>query len=200
MTLCEILNIIAPYPLARWGRHDAMSIHYVTEAERLAYADRNAYLGDPDFVHDPVAQLLAPEYAGRLRAKSSLSARRSLRTCIPDLDFGERKCRYDALLDRRSLGERRRRHLYDQRLVRCRRRGWQYRLLLNDEMDDFTSKPGVPNLYGLVQGSQTQSRLGSGRCRRWRDDCHARRQTRNGDGKPGGSRIITIVLETLSTR
>ncbi len=69
MTLCEILNVVAPYPLASWGSRDARTIHYLTEAERLAYADRNAYLGDPDFVRNPVAQLLSPAYAAKLRAK-----------------------------------------------------------------------------------------------------------------------------------
>ncbi|MBV8373130.1 MAG: gamma-glutamyltransferase, partial [Candidatus Eremiobacteraeota bacterium] len=69
IALCEILNVIAPYRLTAWGWHSAKSVHYVTEAERRAYADRNTYLGDPDFVHNPTTALLASAYAARLRSE-----------------------------------------------------------------------------------------------------------------------------------
>ena len=69
VTLCQILNIIAPFPLADWGWHSLRETHYVIEAERRAYADRNAYLGDPAFVNNPIAQLLSLDYAAQLRAQ-----------------------------------------------------------------------------------------------------------------------------------
>ena len=59
VTLCEILNIVAPYPFARWGWHSTKETHYLIEAERRAYADRNEYLGDPAFIKNPIAQLLS---------------------------------------------------------------------------------------------------------------------------------------------
>ena len=103
MTLCQILNIIAPYPLADWGWHSVRETHYVIEAERRAYADRNAYLGDPAFVKNPIAQLLEPRLRGAVaRADRTRSAPRRHRRCKPGLhiDVHENGAD-DALLDRR---------------------------------------------------------------------------------------------------
>ena len=82
VTLCEILNILQPYPLQSWGWHDAREVHVASEAERLAYADRNAYLGDPDFVI-PIAQLLSPAYANNVARSFVPIARRRRPTCAP---------------------------------------------------------------------------------------------------------------------
>lgn len=199
VTLCEILNIIAPYPLARWGRHDAMSIHYVTEAERLAYADRNAYLGDPDFVHDPVAQLLAPEYAARLRAKIKPERATLSADVHPGLSISASEgadTTHYSIVDRWGNAVAVTYTINDSfgADVEAGNTGF----FLNDEMDDFTSKPGVPNLYGLVQGSQNAIAPG----KRPLSSMAPTIVTRDGKlamvtGSPGGSRIITIVLETL---
>ncbi len=169
VTLCEILNIIAPYPLARWGRHDAMSIHYVTEAERLAYADRNAYLGDPDFVHDPVAQLLAPEYAARLRAKIKPERATLSADVHPGLSISASEgadTTHYSIVDRWGTPS--------PSLTRSTTRSVP------------TSRPAIPASFsttrwtisrqnracrtstGLCKAVKTQSRLGSGRFRRWR--------------------------------
>src|SRR6185312_13454625 len=67
-TICETLQIIAPYPFAEWGFHSTKSTHYFVEAERRAFADRNTYLGDPAFVDNPVTRLLSAEHAAELRA------------------------------------------------------------------------------------------------------------------------------------
>ncbi|HZZ13152.1 MAG TPA: gamma-glutamyltransferase, partial [Paraburkholderia sp.] len=67
-TLCEIVQIIKPYPFEQWGYGSVNAVHYFAEAERRAFADRNTYLGDPAFVHNPIEQLLSPAHAEKLRA------------------------------------------------------------------------------------------------------------------------------------
>jgi gamma-glutamyltranspeptidase/glutathione hydrolase len=199
VTLCETLNVIAPFPLKTWGWHSALSLHYVTEAERRAYADRNTYLGDPDFVSDPVAQLLSPAYANRLR--SEIPAGRA----TPSVDVkpglgaiaheGDETTHY-SIVDRDG----------NVVAVTYTINDWfgagviagNTGFFLNDEMDDFTSKPGVPNLYGLVQGVRNDIEPG----KRPLSSMAPTIVTRNGKivmvtGSPGGSRIITIVLETI---
>src|SRR5262249_22576958 len=69
ITLCEILNILEYYPLAKWGFHSTASIHYIIEAMRFAFADRNFNLGDPDYVQNPTEHLIAKKYAATIRLK-----------------------------------------------------------------------------------------------------------------------------------
>jgi gamma-glutamyltranspeptidase/glutathione hydrolase len=124
VTLCEILNVIAPFPLGKYGWHSVRETHGVVEAERRAYADRNQYLGDPAFVKDPVAQLLDPMYAARLRAEIGPARDALARGEAGTRDCGARERRHDAFLGRRPVGKRGGRHLHAQRLVRCRRHRW----------------------------------------------------------------------------
>lgn len=199
VTLCEILNIIAPYPLERWGWHDLRSIHYVTEAERLAFADRNAYLGDPDFVRNPVAQLLAPQYATKLRATIQPGRVTPSSDVQPGLgpasNEGTETTHY-SIVDRWGNAAAVTYTLnasFGADVV-----AGDTGFFLNDEMDDFTSKPGVPNLYGLVQGAANDIKPG----KRPLSSMSPTIVTRGGalqmvTGSPGGSRIITIVLEAL---
>jgi gamma-glutamyltranspeptidase / glutathione hydrolase len=199
VTLCEILNIIAPYPLASWGWHTAKSLHYVTEAERRAYADRNTYLGDPAFVKNPIAQLLSPAYAAKLRAgiasdraTPSVDVKPGLGAIAHENDdtthfsivdpYGNAAAVTFTLNDWFGAG------------VIAGDTGF----FLNDEMDDFTAKPGVPNMFGLVQGERNDVRPG----KRPLSSMTPSILTKNGKlamvtGSPGGSRITTIVLETI---
>ncbi len=198
-TLCEILNIVAPYPLAQWGWHDARSLHYVTEAERLAFADRNAYLGDPDFVSNPVAQLLSPAYAARLRAsiapdRATPSAQVHPGLGPPPGESGETT--HYSIVDAQGNAVAVTYTLngsFGAGVV-----AGDTGFLLNDEMDDFTAKPGVPNMFGLVQGKANAIAPR----KRPLSSMTPTIVTRNGrlrmvTGSPGGPRIITIVLETL---
>jgi gamma-glutamyltranspeptidase / glutathione hydrolase len=199
VTLCEILNIIAPYPLEQWGWHELRSVHYVTEAERLAYADRNAYLGDPDFVRNPVAQLLAPDYAAKLRAQIQPDRATPSGAVRPglgaSLNEGDDTTHY-SIVDRWGNAV----------AVTYTLNDWfgagvmagDTGFFLNDEMDDFTSKPGVPDMYGLVQGVRNDIAPG----KRPLSSMAPTIVTENGKlrmvtGSPGGSRIITIALETI---
>lgn len=195
-TMCEILSIVEAYPFARFGYGSARSMHYDIEAERFAYADRNTYLGDPDFVRNPVAELLAPAYVAGLRAKIGARAGRS-RDVRGGLGPPERRATtHYSIVDRAGNAVSVTYTINDDfgAGVIAPRTGF----FLNDEMDDFTSKPGVPNLYGLVQGAANAIAPG----KRPLSSMAPTIALRNGHvaivaGSPGGSRIITITLGVL---
>ena len=199
VTLCEILNVVAPYPFAQWGWHSVRETHYLVEAERRAYADRNAYLGDPAFVHDPVAQLLDPAYAAALRAQIDPQRATPSSQVKPGLH-----------IEVHENGETTHYSIVDAAgnavAVTYTLNNWfgagviagDTGFFLNDEMDDFTSKPGVPNAYGLVQGEANDIQPG----KRPLSSMAPTMVLHDGKlamvtGSPGGSRIITIVLETI---
>jgi gamma-glutamyltranspeptidase/glutathione hydrolase len=195
-TLCEILSIVEAYPFARFGYASVPAVHLDVEAERLAYADRNRYLGDPDFVANPVAQLLAPAYIAHLRRTIGSRAGRSL-----DVHGGlptaqHLQTTHYSIVDRAGNAVAVTYTLNDSfgAGVIAGRTGF----FLNDEMDDFTSKPGVPNLYGLVQGDADAIAPG----KRPLSSMSPTIALRGGRvaivaGSPGGSRIITITLGVL---
>jgi len=198
VTLCEILNVIAPYPLRSWGWHDLRELHVVTEAERRAFADRNAYLGDPDFVTNPVAQLLSPAYAQTLRAQIQPDRATPSVDVHPGLGAageGQETTHY-SIVDRWGNAV----------AVTYTLNDWfgasviagDTGFFLNDEMDDFTAKPGVANMYGLVQGRRNEVAAGKRPLSSMAPTIvTAQGRLRMVTGSPGGSRIITTVLETL---
>ena len=197
VTICEIAGIIEPFPLGTYGWNSVRSLHETLEAERLAYADRNAYLGDPDFVTDPVAQLLAPSYLAVQRARIGPRATPSS-DIVPGLGpfhegsdtthFSVVDAAGDAVAVTYTLND-----IFGARVI-----PGDLGFFLNDEMDDFTIKPGVPNLSGLVQGPANAIAPG----KRPLSSMSPTIGLRDGKlaivaGSPGGSRIITIVLNVL---
>ncbi len=198
VTLCEILGIIEGYPMRAWGWNSVRSAHYAVEAERRAYADRNTYLGDPAFVRNPVAQLLAPAYLAHLRA--GILPDRA--TPSEDVHPGLGPIREGATTTHLSVVDR----FGNAAALTYTINDWfgagviagSTGFFLNDEMDDFTSKAGVPNMYGLVQGS----RNAIAPRKRPLSSMTPTIVTKGGKlfmvtGSPGGSRIMTIVLATL---
>ncbi|HEY9084598.1 MAG TPA: gamma-glutamyltransferase family protein [Candidatus Tyrphobacter sp.] len=197
VTLCEILGILAPYPVGAWPWHGEREVHVVAEAERRAYADRNAYLADPAFVHNPVAQLLAPVYLARLRDSIDPKRATPSRDVHPGLGpivHEHEQTTHYSIVDAAGNAV----------AVTYTLNAWFGAgvmvdgFMLNDEMDDFTAKPGEPNMYGLVQGERNEVAPG----KRPLSSMAPTIVTRNGHlvmvtGSPGGSRIITIVVETL---
>ena len=197
VTLCEILNIVEPYPLGKMGFHSAAATHVLVEAMRHAYVDRNTLLGDPHFVQAPVARLLSKPYAARIRA----AIRPDRATPSDQVRQGEpphegTNTTHYSIVD--GKGNAASVTYTINRYFGAGVIAGNTGFFLNDEMDDFTSKPGVPNLYGLIQGENNAIAPG----KRPLSSMTPTIVTRNGKlfmvlGSPGGSRIITITLETF---
>lgn len=197
VVICQMLNILEGYPLKDLGFRSAQAVHYQIEAMRHAYLDRNSYLGDPEFVRNPLERLLDKGYAAKIRAaidpdKAGVS--RDLKPGTPPHE-GSNTTHY-SIVDRAGNAVAVTYTLNDWFGARVTAAGTG--VLLNNEMDDFTSKPGVPNLYGLVQGEANAIAPG----KRPLSSMSPTIVSKDGQpvmvvGTPGGSRIITVVLHTI---
>jgi len=196
VTLCETLNILEGYDLKGMGFHSAQAVHVMVEAMRQAYLDRNSYLGDPAFVANPIPRLLSKDYAAQIRATIPADHATASQDLTPGVAPHEKlETTHYSVVDQTGNAAS---VTYTINglfgaLVIAGHTGF----LLNDEMDDFTTKPGVPNLFGLVQG--TANAIAPGK--RPLSSMAPTLVTRDGRiflvlGSPGGSRIITITLET----
>ena len=197
IALCEMLNVLEGYPLRDYGFGSARAVHVEIEAMRRAYVDRNNLLGDPAFVRNPIDQLLDKNYAKQIRAsidpwragnsgtlKAGIAAREGTHTT------------HYSIADRFGNAVAVTYTLNDWFGARVMPAGTG--VLLNDEMDDFTAKVGVANMYGLVQGEANKIEPG----KRPLSSMTPTIVTRDGKpwmilGTPGGSRIITAVMLTL---
>jgi len=205
IVLIGALNILAGYDPARLGDRSAGSIHLITEAFRRAYLDRTDYLGDPDYNEIPTAALTARPYADAWRASikadaaspSALLVRPSGFLPPPPLTAGRRKIESqdtthysvvdaagDAVSVTTTLNDSFGSHVTAGPLG----------FLLNDEMDDFASKMGVPNMFGLIQGPANAIAPG----KRPLSSMTPTIVLEDGKlryvlGSPGGARIITTV-------
>ena len=196
--LAQILKMIEPFPISEYGHNTVKSIQLIVEAERRAYADRSFYLGDPDFVDNPIDSLLSDTYNETRMKNFSFEAATPSVTIdhgsIPGYESSE-TTHYsivdsfgNAVAATTTLNSGFGSKLYSNKLG----------FFLNNEMDDFSVKPGVPNIYGLVGGEANaiapQKRMLSSMTPTIVEK----------DGKlwmvvgtPGGSTIITSVLQTI---
>ena len=194
--ICEILNILEGYPLSDLGYGSAETVHLMVEAFRHAYVDRNAALGDPDFVENPVARLLDKAYAQKIR-DSIVPDHAGLSKDLMPKGLGEsHETTHYSIIDNDGNAVAVTYTLNGSFGAGVVAPGTG--ILLNNEMDDFTSKPGVPNLYGLVQGEANAIQPRKTPLSSMSPTIIAR------DGKPfmvigspGGARIITITLEAI---
>ncbi|MGV8918037.1 MAG: gamma-glutamyltransferase [Pseudomonas sp.] len=195
--ICEIMNILDGYPMKDLGFHSAQGMHYQIEAMRHAYVDRNSYLGDPDFVKNPVAHLLDKDYAAKLRAAIDPQKAGVSKDIKPGVapHEGNNTTHY-SIVDKWGNAVSVTYTLNDWfgAGVMASKTG----VILNDEMDDFTSKVGVPNMYGLVQGEANAIAPGKTPL----SSMSPTIVTKDGKvvmvvGTPGGSRIITATLLTM---
>lgn len=196
--LVQMLNMLEPYDLGALGFGSAAAMHHVIEAERRAYADRAEYLGDPDFVAVPVARLIAKDYA-RQRfadfdpAKANRSAEIGAGAAPPPespdtthvsiIDKDGNAVAYTTTLNL-SFGSK----------IVAQGSG----ILLNNEMDDFVAKAGVPNAFGLVGGAANAIAPG----KRMLSSMTPTLVVKDGRihlvaGSPGGSTIITTTLQVV---
>ncbi|HVC01104.1 MAG TPA: gamma-glutamyltransferase [Steroidobacteraceae bacterium] len=196
-TICEILGILRPYPLAQWGYGSTRSLHYLIEAERRAFADRNSYLGDPAFVHNDVARLLSRRHIDALRATIEPATATPSSAIKGDLAAteGTDTTNY-SIVD--AHGNAVAVTYTINYLFGSGRIAGDTGFFLNNEMDDFTSKTGVPNSFGLVQGEKNAIQPGKRPLSSMAPSIVLRRgKLFMVTGSPGGSTIISTTLESF---
>ena len=197
VTLCEVLRVLSGYSLAQSGYGSVQATHDFSEAERHAFADRNTYLGDPAFVHNPIRRLLSDTTIARIRAaiqpgratpssevEGSLGAAEGMHTT----QFSVLDAKGCAVSVTYTINA-----LFGVGMMAS-----NTGFFLNNEMDDFTSKPGVPNLFGLVQGHANAIEPG----KRPLSSMVPTIVLRHGTvfmvtGSPGGSTIISTTLSSI---
>src|SRR6202035_879877 len=211
--LMEILNILEGFDLAKAGARSAASVHLTVEAFRRAFYDRAEFLGDPDFSKIPVAQLIDKKYGAAWResidpahATPSKDIKRpaifseleqyALQRPQPSIVREPEHTTHYSVVDGDGDAVSVTTTLNDSFGSRVTAEGLGF--LLNDEMDDFASKPGVPNLYGLIQGPANA--IGPGK--RPLSAMVPTIVLKDGKlflvlGSPGGARIITTVANIL---
>lgn len=196
--LAEIMKMIAPFDLSKMGHNSSDAIQVIVEAERRAYADRSFYLGDPDFVKIPLKALMADDYLKQRMSNFSFDK------ATLSSDIKEGKVSYNestetthysiidsfgnAIAATTTINDG-----YGSKYY-CDELGF----FLNNEMDDFSAKPGEPNMFGLV-GNEANSIVPQ---KRMLSSMTPTIVEKNGKlfivvGSPGGSTIITSVLQTI---
>jgi gamma-glutamyltranspeptidase / glutathione hydrolase len=198
ITLLQIMKMIEPYDIAKFGSNSEKAIQLIVEAERRAYADRNHYLGDPDFVKIPTKKLTNKKYL-KTRMKTFNWEKATLSSAISNGNFStseSNETTHYSIVDPQgnavsvtttlngAFGSK----LYSDELG----------FFFNNEMDDFSVKPGVPNSYGLI-GAKANSIAPE---KRMLSSMSPTIVEKNGNlsmvvGTPGGSTIITSVLQTI---
>jgi gamma-glutamyltranspeptidase/glutathione hydrolase len=196
--IIEIANILEGFPLSEQGFNSAQTIHEMAEAEKLAFADRSRYLGDPDFVKIPVKGLTSKEYAERLRIGIDPDRARPAK----DIALGGAE-RYESdqtthfsIVDDKGNAVS---NTYTLNIpYGCGLVAEGTGVLLNNELDDFAAKPGAPNVYGLVGGDANVPGAGKRPLSSmsptmvFKDD-----ELELVIGGAGGPRIISIVLQII---
>jgi gamma-glutamyltranspeptidase/glutathione hydrolase len=198
ITLGQILKMLEPYPLRNLGHHSPEYVQLLVEAERRAYADRNHYLGDPDFVSIPTQQLLDSAYLkSRMGNFSFEKASKSTDIARGELSFSESmETTHYSIVDAdgnavsvtTTLNGAYGSKVYIEELG----------FFMNNEMDDFSAKAGVPNMFGLV-GTEANSIAPGKRMLSSMTPTIVEKEGKLSMvvGTPGGSTIITSVLQTI---
>ena len=211
IALIESLNILEGFDLHAARRNSALHLHLVAESYRRAFFDRSVFLGDPDFVENPVAQLTDKKYAALWResidpARASESAKlqrpsmaqldESAALHAPDVGAEKQDTTHYSVIDEAGDAVAVTTTLNDTFGSRTTLPGLGF--LLNDEMDDFATKPGAPNMFGLVQGEANAIAPG----KRPLSSMTPTMVVRDGRlllvlGSPGGPTIVTTVANVL---
>ncbi len=196
--IVQILNLLEPFPISYLGHNTADTLHLMAEAMRLAFADRSKHLGDSDFVAVPVPGLISKAYAGALRPKMDLYKATPSRRVLPGEPgkYESNETTHFSIMDKQGNVASNTYTLnfsYGTKLTAAKTG-----ILLNNEMDDFSAKPGVPNAYGLIGGEfnaiEPEKRMLS--------SMSPTIVMKGGKpflatGSPGGSRIITTTLQVI---
>ena len=196
--LAQIMKAVEPFNLHEFGHNSTKSIQVITEAERRAYADRSYFLGDPDFVTIPQKELISKEYSQKRMSNFSFDkATSSSAVSHGNIEIIESdETTHYSIVDQfgnavsvtTTLNGAYGSKLYSSELG----------FFFNNEMDDFSSKPGVPNMFGLI-GAKANEIVPE---KRMLSSMTPTIVEKNGKlfmvvGTPGGSTIITSVLQTI---
>jgi len=194
----QLLKSVEKYPLHRWGHNQDSTVQLMVEAERRVYADRSKYLGDPDFYKVPVSSLLDPAYIQARMKSFTWNAATPSSSIQPGKIAGyeSNQTTHYSIVDRYGNAVS---------ITTTLNGGFGSRIvvggagfLLNNEMDDFSEKPGVPNMFGLVGGKANSIQAG----KRMLSSMTPTIIEKNGKlfmvvGTPGGGTIITSVFQTI---
>ncbi|MBZ9556493.1 MULTISPECIES: gamma-glutamyltransferase [unclassified Modicisalibacter] len=196
--IVQMLNILEGYDIGAMGFNSARTIHLMAEAMKRAYADRSKYLGDTDFVDVPLAGLTSKAYAEALRTEIPLDRATPSSEIAPGkpLPYESNETTHFSIADDQGLAVSNTYTInfsYGSGIV-VDGAGF----LLNNEMDDFSAKPGVPNAYGLIGGEANKVEPNK-RMLSSMTPTIVKKDGRNFliTGSPGGSRIITTTLQVL---
>ena len=202
--LVQMLNTLENWTISDYPHNSAAHLHLLVESMRQAYADRSLYLGDPDFVKVPVSELISKEYAKRLSLKIDQNTARSSKNIMPSVDLA-------SLSPLKESEETTHFSVWDRDgnvVSNTYTLNFSYGngiavggagFLLNNEMDDFSAKPGAQNGYGLIGGDANSIEP-------FKRPLSSMTPTIVFDkkgkpliatGSPGGSTIITIVLQMI---
>ncbi len=196
--LIQLLKCVEPYPIKSWGFNSSKTIHLMVEAERRVFADRTKYLGDPEFYKVPAKELMADQYNDERMSNFDPNK------ATPSAEIKEGKIAgyeseettHISIVDAKGNAV----------AVTTTLNGWfgSYVVVggsgffLNNEMDDFSAKPGVPNMFGVMGAEANKVEPG----KRMLSAMTPTILEKNGDlfmvvGTPGGSTIITSVFQTI---
>jgi gamma-glutamyltranspeptidase/glutathione hydrolase len=198
IALAQLLKSVEPFPVTDWGHNTARTVHLMTEAERRAYADRSVFLGDPDFFQVPMQTLISPIYiAERMKNFDPARATSSHEIKEGSIVLHESKqTTHLSIVDSKGNAVAVTTTLNDSYGSRVIVAGSGF--FLNDEMDDFSVKPGVPNMYGAIGGDANKIEPG----KRMLSSMTPTIIEKNGKlfmvvGTPGGTTIITSVFQAI---
>ena len=196
--IVQMLNVLERYPISNLGHNSAKTIHLMAESMKRAYADRSKYLGDSDFVDVPLAGITSKEYAAVQRAEIDPNFATNSKDVLPGdpVGYESNETTHFSIVDK-----------FGNAVSNTYTINFSYGsgvvvegagFLLNNEMDDFSSKPGVPNAYGLIGGEANKIEPN----KRMLSSMSPTIVTKNGKnflvaGSPGGSRIITTTLQVI---
>ena len=196
-TVCQMLNILSGYNLKELGKKTPQSLHHLFSSMLLAFGDRNRYLGDPDFVDNPLDKLLSPEYAASLREKIAFEAIDPETVYTTNIQQEGTNTTHYSVVDKygNAVAVTYTINSYFGAGVVAPGTGF----LLNNEMDDFTTKLGEKNQFGLRQGEANLIEPG----KRPLSSMSPTIVTKDGrvylvTGSPGGSTIPTTVLQVIT--
>jgi len=194
----QILNILEGYPISEYGHNSAKTIHLMAEAMKRAYADRSHYLGDEDFLKVPLKGLTSKKYAEVLRKEIDLKKATPSASIAPNnpIPYESNETTHFSIVDK-----------FGNAVSNTYTINFSYGsgivvegagFLLNNEMDDFSAKPGVPNAYGLLGGEANKIEPNK-RMLSSMSPTIVKQDGKNFlvTGSPGGSRIITTTLQVI---